>query len=216
VESTSYILGPSLPILEAWMDQSAAEGYVPYEPTLGAYVTSGEVVERRANLQAWYAARGHFWLGTGPFYVGQVSGEPDRSLTLERYAAFPDEAGRWDAFAAYRPALAIDHESGAPGSFFVVTGTGFPPDSTVQIAANGTTLGDLAADSSGGVAFQLATAGAAEGVYHLRARASQVAGLAFTLDEAQSAWPRAPGLPVLPLVPGHYWHLYLPVALRDP
>lgn len=214
VEWTSYILGPSLPILEGWMDQSAAESYVPYEPTLGDYLTYSEVDERWANLQAWYEARGHFWLGTGPFYLEAVSAGP-KSVTLQRYPAFPDAAGRWDAFAAYRPVLAIDHDSGAPGSFFAVTGSGFPPGSRVEIAANGTALGALEADGSGGVAFQLSTGGAAEGEYHLRARAGQVAGLPFTLDAAQPAWPRAPGLPALPLVPGHYTYLYLPAALRD-
>jgi hypothetical protein len=73
---------------------------------------------------------------TGPFYLAALDwGAP--SLTLEHFAAFPDAAGRWDAFAAPQPEMQINYPSGAAGSYFNVTGTMFPPDSTASIVANG-------------------------------------------------------------------------------
>ena len=75
------------------MDQSTAEHYIPYGPTMGAYVTQAEADARWAGLQAWYTARGHFWLGTGPFYVEQVSLDP-KALTLGHFDGFVDAAGR--------------------------------------------------------------------------------------------------------------------------
>ena len=39
IERMSYIAGPSLPILEDYLKQAQAEGYIPYEKALGKYVT---------------------------------------------------------------------------------------------------------------------------------------------------------------------------------
>ena len=101
VEWMSFLAGAgsSLNVLEGWMNLSADQGYIPYEPTLGAYVTEAEAADRWSHLQAWYAERGHFWLGTGPFFIGSAFPD-DGTLTLLHNPAFPDAAGRWDAFAA--------------------------------------------------------------------------------------------------------------------
>jgi peptide/nickel transport system substrate-binding protein len=215
VEWTSFIAGPGLSILANWMDQSAGEHYIPYEPTMGAYVTTAEADARWASLQAWYAIWGHFWLGTGPFYVASASPVPG-GLALLRYAAFPDTAGRWDAFTApHQPQIEINHTSGAPGSYFNVTGMGFPAGSVASITANGLALGRVTTDGNGALAFTLVTEGAGEAVYHLVVRANPVAGLALTLDEAEPAWPRSGHWPLVPLVPGYFKYLYLPVVLRN-
>jgi peptide/nickel transport system substrate-binding protein len=98
VEWTSYIGGPSLEILKGYLDQDASAGYVPYEPTLGQYVKASEAKARYANLQKWYKAHGHFWVGTGPFYLDKVF-TTEKSLVLKRFADFPDTADKWARFS---------------------------------------------------------------------------------------------------------------------
>jgi len=216
VEWANYIAGPSLGILENWMNQSANEHYIPYQPTLGAYITQAEADARWANLQAWYAARGHFWLGTGPFYLAAADWDA-KTLTLDRYAAFPDPAGKWDAFATpLPPHIVINHEGGAPGSYFNVTGSGFPPDSKVFIVANGRLLGEVMSDSSGGVAFTLATDQADPGKYHVRVSVNPVAGIAFNLDPDLPLQPREGELPLVVVPAGLIPHnVYLPLVVRN-
>ena len=216
VEWTNYVGGASLPILESWMDQSTAEHYIPYQPTMGAYVTQAEADARWAALQVWYAAHGHFWLGTGPFYVEQVSLDP-KALTLGHFDAFVDVAGRWDAFAApAQPQVVINHANGAPGSYFNVTGTGFPPDDTAFVVVNNTLLGSVTVDPSGGVAFTLSTLEADPGLYHVRVSVNPSAGVAFTLDEALPVQPREGDFPLVIVPDGLITHyLYMPLLMRN-
>ncbi len=46
IERTSWVGGPSMEILSKYLDQAAAETHIPYEPTLGQYVTEEEVAAR--------------------------------------------------------------------------------------------------------------------------------------------------------------------------
>jgi len=98
IEWMSFISGPSLEVLKAHLDQSATDGYVPFESVLSEYVTEEEIATRWSNLQDWYAIQGHFWLGTGPFYLDKVF-PVEGTLTLERFEDYPDPANRWERFA---------------------------------------------------------------------------------------------------------------------
>ena len=216
VDWMSFIDGPSLGILEGYMNLSAIQGYIPYQPTLGTYITPVEAAARWANLQAWYAARGHFWLGTGPFSLG--SADPDNAtLTLLHNPAFPDEAGRWDAFAAPpSPELEINYDSGAPGSYLNVTGSGFPPDGTASIVVNGHLLDQLPIEGSGEIDFTLTTDEAAEGDYHVRVTVNPSGGVAFVLDEGEPERPQEGDLPLVEVPEGLItYHVYLPLVLRS-
>jgi peptide/nickel transport system substrate-binding protein len=94
VDWMDYTRGPSLAILNKYLTQAKTANYIPYAPTMGAYVTAAEARTRWNNYAAWYRARGHFWLGTGPFYLDKVL--PARGLlTLTRYPSYPDLASRW-------------------------------------------------------------------------------------------------------------------------
>jgi peptide/nickel transport system substrate-binding protein len=97
VEWLSYIAGPTLETLKKYLDQATTENYIPYAPTLGEYITAEEATLRYANLAKFLMARGHFWLGTGPFYVDKVYPVAG-TMTLSRFADFPDAANRWSGF----------------------------------------------------------------------------------------------------------------------
>ncbi|HJS18355.1 MAG TPA: ABC transporter substrate-binding protein [Anaerolineales bacterium] len=103
IENTSWVGGPSLEILDKYLDQAAGESHIPFEPTLGQYITQEEADQRYANLRNWYDEHGHFWLGTGPYYLDQVF-TTEKSLVLKHFADFPDTADRWQQFS--EPSLA--------------------------------------------------------------------------------------------------------------
>ena len=98
IENTSWVGGPSLEILVKYLDQAAAESYIPYEPTLGQFITAEEVTARYANLKQWYEDHGHFWVGTGPYYLDQVF-TTEKSLVLKNNEDFIDLADRWAVFS---------------------------------------------------------------------------------------------------------------------
>jgi len=98
VENTSWVGGPSLEVLAKYLDQAASESYIPYEPTLGQYITKEEADLRYANLKAWYEDHGHFFVGTGPYYLDQVF-TTEKTAVLKNFTDFPDLADRWQMFA---------------------------------------------------------------------------------------------------------------------
>ena len=85
-------------ILSKYLDQAASESYIPYEPTLGEFITKEEADLRYANLKKWYADHGHFWVGTGPYYLDQVF-TTEKSLVLKNFTDFVDLADRWAVFS---------------------------------------------------------------------------------------------------------------------
>jgi peptide/nickel transport system substrate-binding protein len=105
VEWTNFIDGPTLDIQKTYLAQAASEGYIPYAPTLGAYITADEAAARYANLQAWVDAHGHFAIGTGPFYLDQVF-TSEGNAVLKRNENFPDLADKWAQFSEPKIALA--------------------------------------------------------------------------------------------------------------
>ena len=72
VDWINYVAGPQLELLRKNLATAKADAFLPYAPTLSAYVTAGEIAARYANLSAFEAANGHFWIGTGPMYLAQV------------------------------------------------------------------------------------------------------------------------------------------------
>ena len=105
VDQLNYISGPTLDILSAQLNGTeetpgaAADGYIPYAPTMSQYVTAEEAATRYANLQEFFRRRGHYWLGTGAFYL-QRAFPVEGTVILERNENFPDQADRWSGFSA--------------------------------------------------------------------------------------------------------------------
>lgn len=84
VDWMDYTKGDSLAVLEAQMDWADANDFIPYAPTLGAYIDLAEIQERWDNLQAFYDTYGHFWVGNGPFVLTDVAGV-EKIATLDRF-----------------------------------------------------------------------------------------------------------------------------------
>ncbi len=109
VEWLSYIAGPTVEILEGNLNAMLEEGAtMPYEPTLSQYVTADEMTARFENLAEWFRRRGHFWVGTGPFYLERAF-PVEGTVVLQRNREYPDMATRWLGFAeAPIPEVAVD------------------------------------------------------------------------------------------------------------
>lgn len=104
VEQTSWVGGPTLEILAKYLDQAMSESYIPYAPTLGEYLTAEEAAARYAAVKAFYEKQGHFWIGSGPYYLDKVF-LTEKSLTIKQFADYPDFSDRWSGFG--EPKLAV-------------------------------------------------------------------------------------------------------------
>ncbi|MFO8033846.1 MAG: ABC transporter substrate-binding protein [Candidatus Bipolaricaulota bacterium] len=97
VEWMSYIAGPSLEVLHENLVEALETNYIPYEPTLGEYVTEAEALERWVNLDSWYRDKGHFWVASGPFYLEEAH-TIEKVVELGRFEDYPQDAERWMHF----------------------------------------------------------------------------------------------------------------------
>ncbi len=111
VEWTSFISGPSLDILNKYLDQAIADDYIPYANTLGNYITPEEAAARWQNLKNFYAEHGHFWIGTGPYFIDKVY-PVESMVVLKNNSGYIDTADKWARFA--EPAFPVVEVDG-PG-----------------------------------------------------------------------------------------------------
>jgi len=98
-EWTNFVAGPCLDTLQGYLtrvldSEDELYGYIPYESVLGTYISEAEALTRYNNLQAWKTARGHFWVGNGPFYVYSVDTTND-ICDLRRFDGYDDDGTRW-------------------------------------------------------------------------------------------------------------------------
>jgi len=103
VEWLSYIAGPTLESLRTSLDQAVEENYIPYAATLGEFITEDEAAERWANYNEFVRRRGHYFIGTGAYYLERAF-PVEGNVILQRNPDFPDAANKWDRFSA--PAIA--------------------------------------------------------------------------------------------------------------
>ncbi len=97
VEWTNYIGGPSLEILAKYTDEAIANATIPYAATMADYITADEAVARYENLKAFYEDKGHFWVGTGPYVLDQVS-TTEKIVTIVNNPDYADLSDRWSQF----------------------------------------------------------------------------------------------------------------------
>lgn len=103
VEYMSMIAGPVIEILANQLTTAQADNTIPYAPTMGEFVSAEEATTRYANLASWYEELGHFWIGTGVFYLERAF-PVEKTVVLQRFEDHPDSADKWSGFSA--PAIA--------------------------------------------------------------------------------------------------------------
>jgi peptide/nickel transport system substrate-binding protein len=104
VDRVNYLAGPTVAILNDQLVEAMAENYLPYAPTFSQFVTEDEAASRYENLAEWYRVRGHFWIGTGVYYIEKAF-PVEKMVVLQRFTAFPDLADKWARFSA--PPIAV-------------------------------------------------------------------------------------------------------------
>jgi peptide/nickel transport system substrate-binding protein len=97
VEWMSYISGPTVEILADQLAEAREEAYIPYASTLGQYVSVDEAQARWDNLNTWFTTRGHFWVGTGVFFLERAF-PVEGTVILRRFLDYPDPADKWERF----------------------------------------------------------------------------------------------------------------------
>ncbi|OHB63651.1 MAG: hypothetical protein A2168_05355 [Planctomycetes bacterium RBG_13_50_24] len=91
---------------------------------------------------------------------------------------------------ASMPPLSINHASGGPGSFFTITGHGFPPNRTATFIVNSYTLGNVATDAAGDCIFLLGTEQSDEGRYVVSATVDRSASTSFVIASGEPVHPQ--------------------------
>jgi len=115
IEWANYIGGPSLEYLEEELEWMTEENYIPYENTLGEFISEEEAQQRYENLNYWFEEQNHFWLGTGPYHLDVVH-PVEGIVEMARFEDYNHPADRWEIFAD--PIIPEIGVSG-PGSIFV-------------------------------------------------------------------------------------------------
>jgi hypothetical protein len=98
IEWMSWLGGSSLEVLSNNLDEALVDVYIPFEETMGKYVTTEEATLRYENLRSFYDKYGHFWIGTGPYILTDVDLSNDTAI-LAHNPNYIDPAGKWDQFA---------------------------------------------------------------------------------------------------------------------
>ncbi len=187
IEETSFIGGPSLDILAKHLDEAQSQSLVPYAPTLGQYITADEAKARYDNLKNWYTAHGHFWVGTGPYYLDKVF-QTEKTLTLKQYADYPDLSDRWSNFG--EPMLA---DAALDGPAQVKIGDSATFDIAVTFKGNPYPQSDikqvkyLLYDATGAVVSTGAATAVADGQYQVVLSADETSKLTAGSDKIEVA-----------------------------
>jgi len=100
---TNFVSGPGRDELKSQLAGVIADGstYAAYKGFIAAEYAArdlgdfnAEIADRYTKLDAFVAAKNHFWVASGPMYLDSVSTTP-KSIVLKRFEAYPDDADRW-------------------------------------------------------------------------------------------------------------------------
>lgn len=103
---------------------------------------------------------------------------------------------------SFTPSMTINYESGCVGSFFTITGVGFPAKSTAVIKINDYVIDTLLTDSEGSVEFVLDTTQATTGTYEVIVSVNPTASTGFQLSNNQPLRPLESSAPVIAIPQG--------------
>jgi peptide/nickel transport system substrate-binding protein len=99
VDQLNYIAGPTVDLLNSQLISMTTAPELPYAATLSEFVSTDEMTARYANLTEWKRTRGHFWVGTGAFYLERAF-PVEGTIILQRNPNYPDAADKWSVFSA--------------------------------------------------------------------------------------------------------------------
>ncbi|MBN2389519.1 MAG: ABC transporter substrate-binding protein [Anaerolineae bacterium] len=120
----------------------------------------------------------------------------------------------WDS--PFTPELDINYTTGSPGSFFTLTGSNYPPNSTAMVSINGNVIQTLFTDESGNIEFVLNTDQADVGYYEVTVSVNPSASMAFELAMDEPQREQEDQVPVVPVPPGIAINkIYLPLVQRS-
>ena len=102
VEWMSLIGGPSLKILEKWLDWAIQNKYVPEDlQKMAAYygiqITPEEAVARYQALKNFYQTYGHFYVASGPFFLYKADFAAHQAI-LKAFRDYPYKADKFAFF----------------------------------------------------------------------------------------------------------------------
>jgi hypothetical protein len=129
-------------------------------------------------------------------------------LALLPYIDVPVEALTWQLYSGvYEATLDVNNTTGSPGSYFLFTGTNYPPNSPATISVNGDEIAEVETDSNGDLSFIIATANSDPGSYTVTAAVDVNASAAanFTLVINGQHRPLEGTGPVISLVEVNYF-----------
>ncbi len=114
------------------------------------------------------------------------------------------------------PSLEINFTSGAPGSYFTISGSDYPANDTATISINGQQLGSVGTDGSGSFTFLLSTPNADEGIYMITASVNPRATIQLILDAAEPTHPQEGTGPIIDIPAGIAFtnQIFLPLVQR--
>jgi peptide/nickel transport system substrate-binding protein len=177
VDRTNYIGGPSLEIMAGHLISATEETWIPYEATLGQFVSEEEAAERWANYSEWYRKRGHFWIGTGPYYL-EGAFPVEGTVIAKTNPSYIDRADRWSGFTT--PKIA-EIEVDGPGrvdiggeatyeAYVTFQGEPYPLDEIETVSY-------LVLDATGALAFTGEAEAVEDGLFQVTLSSDQTSGL---------------------------------------
>jgi peptide/nickel transport system substrate-binding protein len=94
VDRQNWIAGPTLETLMDYAREALSESRIPYEPTLGEYVSSDEAFERYVNLDNFLRDYNHMWISNGPMRIYEVD-PTNRIIVGTRFEDYRHDAYKW-------------------------------------------------------------------------------------------------------------------------
>lgn len=94
LEWMNYIDGPSLEYLAKATDELIAESYIPFEATMGKYITAEDAKTAYENTKKFYDTNKHFVIGCEPYYISNVL-STEGSVTLTKYEGYDEPTNKW-------------------------------------------------------------------------------------------------------------------------
>jgi len=178
VEWMNYLDGPTLGYLEEAYKKLAAESYIPFEPTMGKYVTPEEAKAAYEASLAFYEEHGHFVIGCGPYYISHVM-STEGSLTVTAYDDYKEDRHRWDFLSTPKTATV---ELDGPASVSADAEAVFEvyvedPAGEAYPAAEIATVKYLLFDSKGEIVDVVGVEATEDGLYEIVLSADVIAGL---------------------------------------